>query len=341
MSAVAPVAGPEIAEPLLSVRDLAISFKTYGRTARVLDGISLDVAKGQHVALVGESGCGKSVTMRAIMGILRTPPAKVEAGEIRFDGRDLLRLPPRARDALKGTAMSMVFQDPMTSLNPVFTIGGQLTAILHHADRRAGTTRSAADRRARVLDVLDQVRMADPARIFDAFPVMLSGGMRQRVLIAMALLNEPRLLIADEPGTALDVTTQAEILRLLDELVSERHLALLMITHNLGVVRQMADYVYVMYAGSIVEHGPTAKLFADPRHPYTRALIDCVPKLSGDTTFRGIDGTLPDYTHPPAGCRFRPRCNHAMPACSRKPATTRVAADHGVACWLHDPEAMR
>lgn len=319
---------------LLSVRDLSLDFSVFGRRMRVLDGVSLDVPESRHVALVGESGCGKSVTMRAIMGILKSPPAQITGGEITFDGQDLLKLSAVQREALRGTAMSMVPQDPMTSLNPVFTIGDQMSAIVKYADRRVGRSRSRSERLARVYEVLHQVRMADPQRIVHAYPIMLSGGMRQRVLIAMALLNETRLLIADEPGTALDVTTQAQILKLLSDLVAERHLALLMITHNLGVVRAAADYVYVMYAGSIVEHGPTAMIFDNPRHPYTRALIDCVPKLTGHTTFKGIDGTLPDYAAPPAGCRFAPRCPHAMPVCSRPPADLQVDEGHRVACWL-------
>jgi peptide/nickel transport system ATP-binding protein len=319
---------------LLSVRDLSLEFSVYGRRTYVLDRVSLDVPEARHVALVGESGCGKSVTMRAIMGILKSPPAKITGGAILFDGRDLLTMSARERDALRGTAMSMVFQDPMTSLNPVFTIGDQMGAILKYADRRLGRVRAKAERLARVYEVLGQVRMPDPERIARAYPIMLSGGMRQRVLIAMALLNETRLLIADEPGTALDVTTQAQILKLLQDLVAERHLALLMITHNLGVVRASADYVYVMYAGAVVEHGPTAALFANPRHPYTRALIECVPRLSGDTTFKGIDGTLPDYAAPPSGCRFAPRCSFAMPVCASQPADLPVGAAHGAACWL-------
>ena len=320
-------------DPLLSVRSLSVDFWSYGRRSQVLRDVSLDVPAHRHVALVGESGCGKSVTMRAIMGILAAPPARIASGAILFDGRDLLRLRPREREALRGTAMSMVFQDPMTSLNPVFTIGDQMGTILKYADRRLGRTRSGSARLSRVHEVLAQVRMPDPERIARSFPIMLSGGMRQRVLIAMALLSEPRLLIADEPGTALDVTTQAQILKLLRDLVDDRGMALLMITHNLGVVREAADTVYVMYAGSVVEHGPTAELFARPRHPYTRALIDCVPKLSGGAVFRGIDGSLPDYAAPPPGCRFAPRCSLATGACSQTPEETSVDADHYAACW--------
>ena len=322
-----------IADPLLSVRSLSVDFSTYGRRSQVLRDVSLDVPAHRHVALVGESGCGKSVTMRAIMGILSTPPARIASGAILFDGRDLLRLRPREREALRGTAMSMVFQDPMTSLNPVFTIGDQMGTILKYADRRLGRARDRRERMARVHEVLGQVRMPDAERIARSYPIQLSGGMRQRVLIAMALLSEPRLLIADEPGTALDVTTQAQILKLLRDLVDDRGLALLMITHNLGVVREAADTVYVMYAGSVVEHGPTTELFARPRHPYTRALIDCVPKLSGASTFRGIDGSLPDYAAPPPGCRFAPRCPLAIGACARQPAVRSVGPNHHAACW--------
>jgi peptide/nickel transport system ATP-binding protein len=320
-------------DALLSVRELSVNFSVYGRRSEVLKGVSLDAPARRHVALVGESGCGKSVTMRAIMGILHMPPATVASGEILFDGRDLLKIGRSERDNLRGTAMSMVFQDPMTSLNPVFTIGDQMGTILKYADRRLARSRGRAARMGRVHEVLQQVRMPDPERIARSYPIMLSGGMRQRVLIAMALLSEPRLLIADEPGTALDVTTQAQILKLLKDLVEDRGLALLMITHNLGVVREAADYVYVMYAGSVVEHGPTAALFANPRHPYTRALIDCVPKLSGDTTFKGIDGSLPDYAAPPPGCRFAPRCAYAMPVCATTPRDRWVGPDHRAACW--------
>src|SRR5579872_4207227 len=305
-----------MSEVLLNVRNLAVDFSTYGQVNHVLNGVSLAVAPRSHVALVGESGSGKTVTMKAIMGILRQPPAAITGGEILFDGRDLLTLAPSERDRLRGTAMAMIFQNPMSSLNPVFTIADQMATILKYADRRLGRERSRAGRLARVHEVLTQVRMHDPERVARSYPIMLSGGMRQRVLIAMALLSEPRLLIADEPGAALDVTTQAQILKLLRDLVDDRGLALLMITHNLGVVREAADDVYIMYAGSVVEHGATAELFARPRHPYTRALLDCVPKLSGGAVFRGIDGSLPDYSAPPPGCRFAPRCPLAISACS-------------------------
>ncbi len=258
-----------------------MSFTTYGRTVQVLKSVSLDVPQGAQIALVGESGSGKTVTMKTIMGILPQPPASIDGGKIMFDERDLLTMSEPERLRLRGTAMSMVFQDPMSSLNPVFTIYDQLGTILKYADRRLGRARNAKGRKARVLEVLSQVRMRDPERVARSFPIMLSGGMRQRILIAMALLSEPRLLIADEPGTALDVTTQAQILKLLKDLVTENQLALLMITHNLGVVREACGYTYVMNDGQIVEHGTTPEIFAAPRKAYTRDLIAAVPRLTG------------------------------------------------------------
>lgn len=274
---------------LLSVRNLSVEFTNYGITNRVLQDVSLDVPTNAQVALVGESGSGKTVTMKAIMGLLPNPSARVAGGQIYYDGQDLLTMAPAARLKLRGTAMAMVFQDPMSSLNPVFTIRDQLGTILKYADRRLGRDRSKRERTARVLEVLSQVRMRDPERVARSYPIMLSGGMRQRVLIAMALLSEPRLLIADEPGTALDVTTQAQILKLLKDLVNERGLSLLMITHNLGVVRETSSYVYVMNKGKVVEHRSTSELFADPREEYTRSLIAAVPRLTGGTRFGSVE----------------------------------------------------
>jgi peptide/nickel transport system ATP-binding protein len=274
-----------MSDALLSVRDLSVDFTTYGQTNHVLKNVSLDVPANRQIALVGESGSGKTVTMKAIMGILRQPPAAISGGQIMFDGRDLLKASAAERERLRGTAMAMVFQDPMSSLNPVFTITDQMGTILKYADRRLGRSRNRRQRLQRVHEVLAQVRMREPERVARSYPIMLSGGMRQRVLIAMALLSEPRLLIADEPGTALDVTTQAQILKLLKDLVEERGLALLMITHNLGVVRETSSYVYVMHGGRIVEEAATAELFANPREAYTRSLIAAVPRLSGGSEF--------------------------------------------------------
>lgn len=335
-SASSPTSRAPAGPPVLEVRGLRVSFRGFDGVAEVLEGVDLQVGAGERVGLVGESGCGKSVTMRTIMGILRTPPARIEAGEILYQGRDLLRMRPRERDLLKGRDLSMVFQDPGTSLNPVFTIGTQLDDVMAWADRRAGERSSRKTRRARILEVLRQVKLPEPKLVYEAYPLQLSGGMRQRVLIGMALLNRPTLLIADEPGTALDVTTQDELLRLLDALVIDEGLSMLLISHNLGVVRAMTDRLYVMYAGGVVEHGATAALFQDPRHPYTIALLRCVPRLDGSGQFSGIDGTLPDYVQPPAGCRFHPRCPHASARCQQRPPTFEVAPGHASACWLED-----
>jgi peptide/nickel transport system ATP-binding protein len=326
-----------MARPLLSVEGLEVTLATEQGTGQVLQRVSLSVDGGERIGLVGESGCGKSLTLRAILGILRTPPASISAGRIWFDGQDMLALSQSERDALRGTALAMVFQDPMTSLNPVFTVGTQMDDVLRWGDRRVGRSRSGAERRDRVREALRLARLSDPDRVMRSYPSMLSGGMRQRVLIALALLNGPRLLLADEPGTALDVTTQAEVLRLLDELVQGGHLAFLLVTHNLGVVRGMTDRVYVMYAGTVVEEGPTAAIFAGPLHPYTRALFDCVPKLTGGALPKGIDGTVPDYLDPPPGCRFAPRCPSRMAVCDTPVPHFPVGEDRHVACWLHAP----
>jgi peptide/nickel transport system ATP-binding protein len=274
-----------MSEALLSVRDLSVEFSTYGRTSKVLHNVSLDVPAHSQVALVGESGSGKTVTMKAIMGLLREPPARITSGRILYDGADLLTMPTTERLKLRGTAMSMVFQDPMSSLNPVFTIGDQMGTILKYADKRLGRARGRRERMRRVHEVLEQVRMRDPERVTQSYPIQLSGGMRQRILIAMALLSEPKLLIADEPGTALDVTTQAQILKLLKDLVEARGLALLMITHNLGVVRETSHHVYVMNKGVVVEEGSTSQIFEAPKDQYTRDLIAAVPRLTGGMQF--------------------------------------------------------
>jgi peptide/nickel transport system ATP-binding protein len=267
--------------PLLEIAGLDVGFAAYGQTTKVLHGVDLKIAGGQRVAVIGESGSGKSVTMKTVIGTLPRPAGRVLGGSIRFEGRELLSLSRRERDRLKGTDISIVHQDPLTSFNPVFTIGKHLGDVLRFADRRLGAASDADGRRQRIEATLRQVQLNEPERVLRSYPFQLSGGMRQRVLIAMALLHRPKLLIADEPGTALDVTTQDEILRLLNQLVSEEHLTLLMVTHNLAVVRQTADYVYVMQAGRIVEHGPARTLFEAPRTPYARQLLDAIPPLYG------------------------------------------------------------
>jgi peptide/nickel transport system ATP-binding protein len=272
----------DMSEPILSVEGLNLSFTTYGKRAQVLHDVSLSVGKGERVALIGQSGSGKTVTMRSIIGTLQTPPAKIEDGSIIFEGKDLLQLSKRDRNRLKGTGMSIILQDPMLSFNPVLTIGRQMDDIVHYGDVRLGQRRNAKRRKSLILETLAKVQLSEGGQIFDAYPMMLSGGMRQRVLIAMALLNKPRLLIADEPGTALDVTTQKEILNLLNTLVSQENLSLLLITHDLGVVREISDRVYVMERGHIVETNTNAEIFANPVHPYTQKLMASVPPLYGD-----------------------------------------------------------
>lgn len=265
---------------LLDIRGLNVAFSTYGFRAHILKDVSLSIPEGGRVALIGETGSGKSVTAKTILGTLPANAA-VESGSIRFDGRDVLQLAESERDRMKGTAFSVIMQDPLSSFNPVFRIGRHLDDVMRFADLRLGVRSGAEERRKRIFEVLRKVQLPDPARVFSAYPVQLSGGMRQRVLIALALLHQPKLLIADEPGTALDVTTQDEIMKLINRLVAENGLSLMMITHNLGVVRQMADDIYVMRHGEIVEHGPLRQLFTQPRQDYTRQLVDAIPPLYG------------------------------------------------------------
>ncbi len=269
-----------MSDALLKVEGLDVLFTSYGQTRQVLRDISLTVGAGERVALIGETGSGKSVTAKAILGTLPRN-ATVSAGRIEVEGRNVLELPRGERDALKGSAFSLIMQDPLSSFNPVFKIGTHLDDVLRFADSREGVKSSRADRRARIAAVLRRVQLADPDRVMNAYPSELSGGMRQRVLIGLALLHQPKLLIADEPGTALDVTTQDEILNLINTLVAEEGMALLMITHNLGVVRKVADRVVVMRHGDIVEAGPCAKILSSPEHPYTIGLLDAVPPLYG------------------------------------------------------------
>jgi ABC-type dipeptide/oligopeptide/nickel transport system ATPase component len=263
--------------PTLRIRDLKLGFRTYSGIVEVLHGISLHIGKGERVALVGESGSGKSVTARIVLGLLQSPRGARVSGLVEFEGRDLERLSERERHALRGTKMSMIFQDPTSSLNPVYTIATQFREVLE----RGSPGLSLAQARVRAIAALDDVAISEPERVLASYPFQLSGGMNQRVMIAMALANEPSLLIADEPGTALDVTVQAQTLKLMRDLVEKHHTAVLFISHNLGVVREFADRVYVIYKGRIVEQGSAAALFDDPRHPYTRALLKAVPRITG------------------------------------------------------------
>jgi oligopeptide/dipeptide ABC transporter ATP-binding protein len=318
--------------PLLEVSNLNIFFPRSGGPSVVpVDDVSFTVSPGELVALVGESGSGKTLTGLALPRLL---PRGAELGAgtvIKFRGTDLTTLSEKELRAYRGRRIAMVFQDPMTSLNPVMRIGAQVAEAIH-AHREV----SRKDARERVLGLLTEVGIADPATRIDAYPHQMSGGMRQRVLIAIALAAEPDLLVADEPTTALDVTIQAQILELLDHLRSTRNLAVLLITHDLGIVAGRADRVLVMYAGRIVESAPTAQLFAHPGHPYTRGLFASIPRLDATTTrLTPIGGSVPRPAEWPAGCRFHPRCSVAVPKCTtQRPPLDSVAPDQLAACWV-------
>jgi oligopeptide/dipeptide ABC transporter ATP-binding protein len=297
-------------EPLLEVRDLRLSFATEEGRVRALFGVSFSLAPGETLGLVGESGCGKSVTAMSILRLLPEPPAKVEGGEIRFRGRDLLAMSGEEIRAVRGREISMVFQEPMTSLNPVLTVGEQVAEVF-----TAHGTCGKAEAAERAVAWLARVGMPDAARRAGEYPHRMSGGMRQRAMIAMALALEPALLIADEPTTALDVTIQAQILELLKEKRREQGMAVLLITHDLGVVREFADRTAIMYLGRIVESGPTPALFADPLHPYTQGLMASLPGIAGaGGRLPSIPGTVPDLRHVPSGCPFADRCPFRLAA---------------------------
>ena len=274
--------------PTLRIDNLKLGFKTYSGMVEVLHGISLHIRKGERVALVGESGSGKSVTARIVLGMLQQLKTSRISGGVEFDGQDLERMDPKARHALRGTRMSMIFQDPTSSLNPTYRISTLFKEVLER--ERPGI--SEPDARRLAIAALADVSINEPERVLDSYAFQLSGGMNQRVMIAMALVNNPALLLADEPGTALDVTVQAQTLKLMSALVEKHHTAVLFISHNLGVVREFADRVYVIYKGNIVEQGPTEALFSDPQHPYTRALLAAVPRITG--------GGIPDIDDDPA-----------------------------------------
>jgi peptide/nickel transport system ATP-binding protein len=312
------------AGPMLSIEGLSVTFVTARGPLRAVEDLSLALGAGRTLALVGESGCGKSVTSLALMGLL---PANARVdGRVMFEGRDLLRLDARERRALNGGAIAMIFQEPMTSLNPAFTVGEQVAEAIRVHE---GAPEDAALRRA--VEMLERVHIPDAARRASQYPHQMSGGMRQRVMIAMALACRPRLLIADEPTTALDVTVQAQILALLEELKRDTGTAVLLVTHDLGVVADHADEVAVMYAGRIAEVAPAAALFARPEHPYTIGLMGAAPRFAQPGgRLASIPGTVPDLLAPPPGCRFAPRCPFADARCDAAPALR--GAPHAVAC---------
>ena len=319
---------------LLEIKGLKTHFKTDDGWLHAVDGVDMSIEAGETLGVVGESGCGKSVTAKTVMKLIDMPPGKIVAGQVLWQGRDLVPLGAEDMRRIRAKEIAIIFQEPMTSLNPVYTIGEQIAESI-----RLHEGLSRKDAIARAVEMLKLVRIPTPERRVHDYPHQFSGGMRQRVMIAMALSCKPQLLIADEPTTALDVTIQAQILDLLAELKSEMGMAIMLITHAMGVVAEVAQRVVVMYAGQVVEEALVSELFAHPRHPYTQGLIRSIPRIDSALTKKGrletIPGTVPKLIAPPEGCRFAPRCKFAMPACTQAtPPLRQVAPGHKVACIL-------
>jgi peptide/nickel transport system ATP-binding protein/oligopeptide transport system ATP-binding protein len=314
---------------LLDVQGLTTAFMTGRGEITAIEDVSFSLKEGEILGIVGESGSGKSVTALTIMGLLPQPPARIAAGKVLFQGQELTKLSSREMQRIRGPGIAMIFQEPMTSLNPVFSIGDQIMETI-----RAHESLPAAALRKRAIDMLDKVGIPSAARRLDDYPHQMSGGQRQRVMIAIALACNPKLLIADEPTTALDVTIQAQILDLLMDLRDEFRMAIMIITHNMGVIAETADRVLVMYAGRVIEEAPVARIFDHPVHPYTRGLLECVPSITEDRArLIAIPGTLPDPARRPPGCRYSVRCRYAQPSCSEAlPPLILEEADHWAAC---------
>ncbi|THF82760.1 ABC transporter ATP-binding protein [Cohnella fermenti] len=322
---------------MLEVKDLSVSFDVFGGEVQAIRNVSFDVKHGEAVAIVGESGSGKSVTAQTVMRLIAMPPGRVKNGEILFEGQDLLKLSEKDMQKIRGNKIGMIFQDPMTSLNPTMPVGKQISEGLV---KHQGMSKSEAKERA--VEMLKLVGIPTPEARYKQYPHEFSGGMRQRVMIAIALACNPSLLIADEPTTALDVTIQAQILRLMKRLQEQLGTSIILITHDLGIVADVCDRVMVMYAGQIVESGTTEEIFANPSHPYTRGLLNSLPKLSQrkDEPLVPIYGTPPDLIAPPKGCGFCDRCSFAMNICrTTHPEVTELGGSHQVRCWLQDPRA--
>jgi oligopeptide/dipeptide ABC transporter ATP-binding protein len=318
--------------PLLTIRNLETHFFSAGKVVRALDGISFEILEGEVFGLVGETGCGKSVTALSILRLIPFPPGKIVEGSIRFKDRDILSLPPDQMRAFRGKEISMIFQEPMTSLNPVFRIGDQMREVIM-LHQRLGKTAAWEE----AVQMLERVRIPDARKVARQYPHQLSGGMRQRVMIAMELSCRPALLIADEPTTALDVTIQAQILRLLKEMKKEMGTSILLITHDLGVVAEMCDRVAVMYAGSIAEQAEANEIFERPKHPYTQGLWGAIPLIDQEKeSLAVIPGTVPDLGRLPQGCKFHPRCPHRFEPCDgERPPMMEVSPGHHAACYLY------
>jgi peptide/nickel transport system ATP-binding protein len=320
---------------ILQVQDLQVEFKTRRGTALVLNGVDFEVRRGETLCVVGESGCGKSMTALALLRLIPQPPGRIRSGRVMFDGEDLAQASEARMREVRGNRISMIFQEPMTSLNPVYTVGDQIGESL-----RLHAGLDAKQARERSIEMLRQVGIPAPERRIDEYPHQMSGGMRQRVMIAMALACRPDILIADEPTTALDVTVQAQIFDLLRDLQRDKGTAIVMITHDMGAVAEMADRVMVMYAGRVIEQGTTAQVLSRPGHPYTQGLIDCLPELGSSrhverAELTEIAGVVPSIWELGSGCAFRERCPHAMARCaSEVPPMLEAGDGHGVACWL-------
>ena len=326
---------------IVDIRDLYINFNIYEGILKVINNVNFRVGRGEKIGLIGEAGCGKTTTMLSLMRILPTPPGIIDNGEIFLNEKDVLKMNANELQQMRRNIVSMIFQDPTAALNPVFKIGDLIGDVVKFSQLSQGRKVSKAEIKDRTINVLQEVSMPDPERIMQNYPIQLSGGMRQRIAIAMALVSEPKLLIADEPGTNLDVTIQDQVLRLLGDLVKEKNTSIILISHALGAVKGLVDRVYTMYAGSMIEDSKTEDLFSDPLHPYTQALFKAAPKLHGGGIPPGIGGRIPNYLDPPKGCRFHPRCPHAKPICSEKlPPMIEVGGKHNVACFLYGGENL-
>jgi len=326
-----------MAEPLLEIRGLKTHFSTDDGMVQAVDGVDITIGRGETVGVVGESGCGKTVTALSVLKLIAMPPGRIVAGQVLYQGRDLVPLSSDEMDRIRAKDIAMVFQEPMTSLNPVYTIGEQIAEVLR---RHEGLSRR--DATAKTVEMLRLVQIPNPDRRLHDYPHQFSGGMRQRVMIAMALSCSPKLLIADEPTTALDVTIQAQILELLAEMKSRFGMAIMLITHAMGVVAETCQRVVVMYAGKVIEEAPVDELFANPRHPYTQGLIRSIPRIDTAVTqkarLEAIPGVVPSLLNPPPGCRFAPRCRYAMAKCREAvPPLREVGDGHKVACVLVEP----
>ena len=326
-------------DKLVEIKDLAVSYYTYAGEVQAVRGISFDIENGKTTALVGESGCGKSVTSKSLLGLIEKPGVVKEGSQIIWNGRNILEFTPKEWNAFRGDQCSMIFQDALVSLNPTMKIGKQIVENLANHNRK---NLGKAQLRLKAIEMLEMVGIPDAERCMNKYPHELSGGMRQRVMIASAMITHPKLLIADEPTTALDVTIQAQILELMKQLQKKLGMAIIMITHDLGVVADMCDNIVVMYAGKIVEKGSSEAIFYSPRHPYTWALMNAVPRLDLDNKEElvTIEGTIPDMINPPKGCAFCSRCPYAMEVCAEhQPPVTDLGDGHEVSCWLTDPRA--